>query len=93
VSRRLILVLILLELLSLGVYIAYRPRGTPRDVSLDWASHWGGEAREYARAMTLCRGHLYITGSTRSIGAGKSDIFLLKYTRDGSLTSIPSILQ
>ena len=84
-SRRLILILILLELLSIGVYIAYRPRGSPRDVSLDWASHWGGEAREYARAMTLCRGHLYITGSTQSIGAGKSDIFLLKYARDGSL--------
>ena len=83
--RLLLLPLLLLELLSLGVYMAYRPRGSPSEASLDWASHWGGEAREYARAMTLCDGYLYITGSTQSLGAGKSDVFLLKYSREGDL--------
>jgi hypothetical protein len=84
-DRRILLALILLELLFLGVYAAYRPKGSPREVSLDWASHWGGEEREYARAMILCNGHLYITGSTQSFGAGKSDIFLLKYSLEGLL--------
>jgi len=82
---RLLIPLLLLELLSLSLLIAYMPRGSPMDVTLDWASHWGGSSREYARAMILCHGYLYITGSTESVGAGKRDIFLLKYTRDGSL--------
>jgi hypothetical protein len=52
---------------------------------LDWSTTWGGIDFENAKAVVISGGGIYVAGTTRSYGAGLSDIFLLKYDRDGEL--------
>jgi len=44
-----------------------------------------GAGRDYPRGIVYLGGHLYVTGSTLSFGAGTEDVLLLKYTLDGGL--------
>src|SRR5262245_32042044 len=47
---------------------------------------WGGLERDGAQGIAVAGdGSLYVTGSTRSFGAGGDDAFLLKYGADGTL--------
>ncbi len=57
----------------------------PYNNRLDWATKWGGIDFENAKAVVVSGGEIYVAGTTRSYGAGLSDIFLLKFDRDGAL--------
>ena len=47
---------------------------------------WGGPERDGAQRVAVAAdGSVYVTGSTRSFGAGGDDAFLLKYGADGTL--------
>jgi len=47
---------------------------------------WGGPDRDGANGVAVAGdGSVYLTGSTRSFGAGGDDAFLLKYAADGTL--------
>ena len=79
--------LLLAETVLLCLYLGelYGQQGQLGEVSLDWAVFWGGAGRDYPRGIVHLGGHLYVTGSTSSFGAGKEDVLLLKYTLDGGL--------
>jgi len=53
----------------------------------DWSALGSGGGRESPRSITSYENHLYVTGSTSSFGAGKDDIFLLKYTSPNEAVS------
>jgi len=86
-GRLLISLLLLLEAALVGLYLKEHgaTERRPNAVSFDWSVVWGGSGREYPRGITFYENHLYVTGSTSSFGAGKEDIFLLKYGMDGRL--------
>lgn len=47
---------------------------------------WGGPERDGAQGVAVAGdGSMYITGETRSFGAGGADAFLLKYSASGTL--------
>ena len=47
---------------------------------------WGGLERDGANGVVVASdGSVYVTGSTRSFGAGDDDAFVLKYGADGTL--------
>jgi gliding motility-associated-like protein len=65
---------------------------------LDWATYHGGTGEDVFRDMTIDKtGHLYVVGSTQSAAgiatagsfqntlAGMSDVYVAKYTTDGTL--------
>ena len=48
--------------------------------------NWGGPDRDAAHGVAVAGdGSVYVTGSTRSFGAGDDDAFLLKYGANGTL--------
>ncbi|MFH1226481.1 MAG: hypothetical protein V1701_01090 [Planctomycetota bacterium] len=47
---------------------------------------WDGPNPDNAYSMARTTSGIYITGNTRSYGAGDSDMLVLKYSEDGSLT-------
>ncbi len=57
----------------------------PYSNHLDWTTTWGGAGYDNAKAVAVNGGNVYVAGTTRSYGAGLSDIFLLKYDRNGDL--------
>ncbi|MFA5794755.1 MAG: SBBP repeat-containing protein [Candidatus Brocadiia bacterium] len=59
----------------------YNPFGT-----LQWSRLWDGNNSENANSMVRTTGGIYIVGETRSYGAGETDMLILKYTEEGSLT-------
>ena len=47
---------------------------------------WAGPGNDVARGIAVdATDNVYITGSTTSFGSGQADVFLLKYTSDGTL--------
>ncbi len=57
----------------------------PNTNHLEWATKWGGTGYDNAKSVALSDGGIYVAGTTRSYGAGLSDIFLLKYNSRGEL--------
>ncbi len=54
--------------------------------NLLWDKTWGGSDNDYGRGIALdASGNTYITGVTRSYGAGSSDVFFLKYNSSGNM--------
>jgi len=50
-----------------------------------WNKTWGGVGHDFANAITQDNEtNVYITGTTYSFGAGKSDIFIVKYNSTGT---------
>jgi hypothetical protein len=63
----------------------YGESGEEAQVPL-WAHTWGGSNDDAGGSVDLDRnGNIYIAGSTRSFGAGNSDVLLLKYDNSGNL--------
>ena len=53
---------------------------------LIYTLQWGGEGNDFARSIAVdALDNVYIVGSTDSFGNGLTQIFLLKYSQDGSL--------
>ena len=53
--------------------------------SLLWQKTWGGAEDERGDFLSIDgSGNVYVTGRTRSFGAGSSDVILLKYDLDGN---------
>lgn len=52
-----------------------------------WQHDWGGRGEEFGYGVTLDRfdGSLYATGQTTTLGAGGSDLVLLRFDRDGAV--------
>jgi hypothetical protein len=57
----------------------------PYSNHLDWVTTWGGTDYDNAKSVAVNGGNIYVAGTTRSYGAGLSDIFLLKYDPNGDL--------
>lgn len=57
----------------------------PYTYRLDWVALWGGSGYENAKGVATYGGAVYVDGTTRSFGAGLSDVFLLKYNATGKL--------
>ncbi len=54
--------------------------------NLLWYTTWGGSANDYGMGIAVDgSGNAFITGSTRSYGAGNYDVILLKYDSTGNL--------
>ncbi|MFX1500441.1 MAG: SBBP repeat-containing protein, partial [Promethearchaeota archaeon] len=52
----------------------------------EWNTTWGGSNYDRGYGITLdVLGNVFITGYTRSYGAGNYDVFLLKYDSNGNL--------
>jgi len=52
----------------------------------EWNATWGGSAYDLVQGVTTdLFGNIYVSGYTRSYGAGNCDYFLLKYNQSGSL--------
>jgi len=50
-----------------------------------WNKTWGGVGHDFANDITQDNEtNVYITGTTYSFGAGKSDIFIVKYNSTGT---------
>jgi len=45
-----------------------------------WYKTWGGACRDVGRDLFVLGKDIYVVGDTQSFGAGKRDIFLLRYT-------------
>jgi hypothetical protein len=60
----------------------YDPSG-----NLLWTKTWGGTSDDYATAVAVdsTGNNIYVTGGTRSFGAGWFDVFLLKFDSGGNL--------
>jgi hypothetical protein len=58
-----------------------------KDLDLLWAQEWGGPKGESARVVEAAAdGSVLVAGSTESYGAGGSDVVMLKFAPDGTLT-------
>lgn len=64
------------------VALANSVPGTSND---QWIVPWGGELDDYAYDLVVHGDNIYITGRTKSFGAGDYDVFLLKFDLDGNL--------
>jgi tetratricopeptide (TPR) repeat protein len=54
--------------------------------NLLWYKTWGGSGSDYGEGISLdASGNAFITGDTRSYGAGNYDVFFLKYDSSGNL--------
>lgn len=54
--------------------------------NLSWSRTWGGEYDDWGNAIIQTNdGGYAITGVTKSYGAGNEDMFLTKFSSDGSL--------
>ncbi len=50
-----------------------------------WSKTWGNSSNDEGKALiTDSNGDIYITGNTRSYGAGENDIILIKYNSSGN---------
>jgi len=50
-----------------------------------WNTTWGGSAEDSGRDISIdSENHLYVVGSTKSFGAGSSDIVIIKYDSNGT---------
>jgi hypothetical protein len=64
-----------------SVLLKYDPDG-----NLAWSVAWGGRDIEYAgRVAADVQGDIYVAGGTSSFGAGRTDVYLLKYSVNGDL--------
>lgn len=50
-----------------------------------WIVAWGGKLDDYAYDLAISGDNIYITGRTKSFGAGDYDIFVLKFDLKGNL--------
>jgi len=63
-----------------ALIMRYDPAG-----NLIWSRTWGGSGYEGASGVVVSGNDIYVVGTTSSFGAGKYDVFLLKYDSSGNL--------
>jgi len=56
------------------------------DGDLIWEKTWGGQGTEEGIALKTYENFIYVAGETHSYDEGGGDIFLLKYSDDGTLS-------
>lgn len=68
-----------------GQYVLAFKDSTLPALDEQWIITWGGTLDDYAYDLETDGNYMYITGRTKSFGAGGYDVFLLKYDFKGAL--------